>query len=242
VRTYNGVIEWNVLFTRQIQDWEMDMVLSFFDRLYSISAQHGEGDSLVWNPSKKGLFEVRSFYEELIRKDGPPFPWKNIWRVKAPTRVAFFVWSAALGKILTHDNLRKMNVIVIEWCCLCKKSGESIDHLLLHCDIARDLWSYILIVFGVQWVMSRTVLELLNSWGAAIGCGRAKEAWRLAPLCLLWCIWRERNAWLFEDVKTSMVELRKRLLNTLYIWIAFHHSLSVFTYVDFLKLFFVRPF
>jgi hypothetical protein len=29
---------------------------------------------------------------------------------------------------------------------------------------------------------------LLNSWGAAIGYGHAKEAWRLAPLCLLWCI------------------------------------------------------
>jgi hypothetical protein len=47
------------------------MVLSFFDRLYSTSARHGEGDRLVWNPSKKGLFEVRSFYKELIRKDGP---------------------------------------------------------------------------------------------------------------------------------------------------------------------------
>jgi hypothetical protein len=86
------------------------------------------------------------------------------------------------------------------------------------------------------------VLELLNSWGAAIGYGRAKEARRLAPLCLLWCIWRERNARLFEDVETSMVELRKRLLNTLYIWIASHHSLNVFTYVDFLKLFSVCPF
>jgi hypothetical protein len=72
----------------------MDMVLSFFDRLYSISARHGEGDRLVWNPSKKGLFEVRSFYEELIWKDGPSVPsfsWKNISSVKAPTRVAFFV-------------------------------------------------------------------------------------------------------------------------------------------------------
>jgi hypothetical protein len=156
--------------------------------------------------------------------------------------VAFFVWLAALGKILTYDNLRKRNVTVMEWCCLCKKSGESIGHLLLHCEIARDLWSYILILFGVEWVMSRTVLELLNSWEAAIGYGRAKEAWRLAPLCLLWCIWRERNARLFEDVETSMVKLRKRLLNTLYIWIASHHSLNVFTYVDFLKLFYVRLF
>jgi len=90
--------------------------------------------------------------------------------------------------------------------------------------------------------MPRTVLELLNSWGAAIGCGHAKEAWRLAPLCLLWCIWREWNARLFDDVETSMVELRKRLLNTLYFWIAPHHSLSVFTYVDFLNLFSGRPF
>jgi hypothetical protein len=69
----------------------------------------------------------------------------------------------------------------------------------------------------------------------------SKEVWRLAPLCLLWCIWRERNARLFEDVETPMVELRKRLLNTLYSWIAPHHSLSVFTFVDFLNLLSVRP-
>jgi hypothetical protein len=90
--------------------------------------------------------------------------------------------------------------------------------------------------------MPRSVLELLNSWGPTIGCSRAKEAWQLAPLCLLWCIWRERNARLFEDVETSTVELQKRLLNTLYIWIASHHSLNDFTYVDFLKLFSVRLF
>jgi hypothetical protein len=39
-----------------------------------------------------------------------------------------------------------------------------------------------------------------------------------------------------------MVELRKRMLNTLYIWIAAHHSLSVFTYADFLNLFYVRSY
>jgi len=34
---------------------------------------------------------------------------------------------------------------------MCKKSGESVDHLLLDCDVARDLWSYFLTLFGVGW-------------------------------------------------------------------------------------------
>jgi hypothetical protein len=68
----NGVIQWNILFMRQIQDWEMEMILSFFKRLYSTSVQHVEGDRLVWNLSKKSLFEV------LIRKNGPAYPWKSI--------------------------------------------------------------------------------------------------------------------------------------------------------------------
>jgi hypothetical protein len=71
----------------------------------------------------------------------------------------------ALEKILTLDNLQKMNVVVIEWCCMCKKSGESIEHLLLHCEVARELWSYILNLFGVDWIMPRQVIDLLKKLG-----------------------------------------------------------------------------
>jgi hypothetical protein len=39
--------------------------------------------------------------------------------------------------------------VVVEWCCMSKKCGESIGHLLLHCEVAHDLWSYILTYFGV---------------------------------------------------------------------------------------------
>jgi hypothetical protein len=50
--------------------------------------------------------------------------------------VAFFVWTAALGKILAHDNLRTHHIVVVEWCCICMKTEEFIDHILLHCDVA----------------------------------------------------------------------------------------------------------
>jgi hypothetical protein len=55
---------------------------------------------------------------------------------------------------LTLDDLRKINVIVVEWCYTCKKSEESIDHLLIHCEVARDLWSSLFQLFGVAWVMT----------------------------------------------------------------------------------------
>jgi hypothetical protein len=68
--------------------------------------------------------------------------------------------------------------------------------------------------------MPQTVLDLLTTWGAFFGHGLAKKVWRLVPHSVLWSIWRERNARLFEDVETVMVVLRKRVLNTLYLWIA----------------------
>jgi hypothetical protein len=69
-----------------------------------------------------------------------------------------------------------------------------------------------------------------------LGGGSAKEVWRLVPLYLMCCIWHERNAQHFEGVETLMFKLQKLLLNTIYIWIATHHSLLVFTYADFLNL------
>jgi hypothetical protein len=50
--------------------------------------------------------------------------------------VAFFVWSAALGNILTTENLQKRHVIVVDRCCMCKKNRESMDHLLIHSEDA----------------------------------------------------------------------------------------------------------
>jgi hypothetical protein len=62
----------------------------------------------------------------------------------------FNVWMAALGKILTFDNLRKINVIMVNLCCMFKKSGESIDHLLLQCEVTTKLWSALYKLFGVE--------------------------------------------------------------------------------------------
>jgi hypothetical protein len=101
-------------------------------------------------------------------------------------------WTAALGKILTAYNLRKRNIVLVNWCSMCKANGESVDHLLIHCPMAKDLWDYVLAFFGVHWVMLWHVRDLLDSWHGGLGRNRHSVIWKAVSHCLMWCLWREQ--------------------------------------------------
>jgi hypothetical protein len=82
-------------------------------------------------------------------------------------KVAFFAWTAALGKNLTMDNLKNRRVIVIDRCCICKTNGESVDHFLLHCEVAHALWDAIFSCFSLSWIMP---LWVVNGWSLLEYC------------------------------------------------------------------------
>jgi hypothetical protein len=107
---------------------------------------------------------------------------------------------------------------VMEWCFVCKSSGESIDHLFLHCMVATELWRAILQMFGVEWVMPRSVKDMLGSWKGQKGNQTLILIWRMAPLCLMWCVWRERNARCFEDCEIGLMNLKRMMLQTMFMW------------------------
>jgi hypothetical protein len=107
----------------------------------------------VDGPLLRGLFDIQSFYNALTTHDSDHFSWRNIWQNwqnKVSLRVVFFAWLVVLGKILTMGNLRKWNLIVVNWSCICNKSGDSVDHLLLHCKIAYALSSSFYDLYGLM--------------------------------------------------------------------------------------------
>ena len=55
---------------------------------------------------------------------------------------------------------------------MCKCNGESVYRLFLHCPVAMDLWSMVLGLFKVSWVMPKSVVGLLASWQGRFGCHR----------------------------------------------------------------------
>ena len=87
----NGATQWNIVFTRMVHDWEVEVLASFYSCLYSHKFSGVGEDKLWWLPSNKGVFEVRTFYRVLSSHGCLTFPWKGIWRTKAPPRVAFLL-------------------------------------------------------------------------------------------------------------------------------------------------------
>jgi hypothetical protein len=80
------------------------------------------------------------------------------------------------------------------------------------------------------------VSDSLGSWRGELGNRHALHIWRLVPLCLMWCLWREQNVCSFEDNESSMIELRKLALHTLFSWrVTWSHSHES-TFSDFLEL------
>ena len=97
---------WDVSFTQNFNDWEIMFVAEFFQVINShIPSREGMA-VWRWKRTSTGIFDPHSFYRALsMTSQVEPFPWRGVWGVKVPRRVAFFVWTVVWGKILTMDNL-----------------------------------------------------------------------------------------------------------------------------------------
>ena len=156
-----GRIHWDVQFYRSVHDWELESLALFMDIVYSSSAG---GIGLAKSVGSQQRVEVLRYKDIIILYPsfGHIFSKENGEAIEGSSKVAYSSRSVFLRKILTTDNLQKMCIIFLYWCYMCKRCGESVDHLLLHCPIAYELWSSLFFLFGIHWVMPHRVIDCLS--------------------------------------------------------------------------------
>ena len=112
----------------------------------------------------------------------------------------------------------KCKEVVLDWYCMCKKDGESINHFMLHYHVGRELWDMVFSLFGIHWVMPLQVVDLLASW--LYKCSRHKSMviWSTIPHRLMWGIWQKRNGHTFEGCERSTHDMKLFFLQTLLEW------------------------
>ena len=85
--------------------------MTFMDTIHGFRFRGIGEDKICQKPDKKKGFKVGSLLDTAAITSEHPSPWKIIWKSKAPPRVAFFVWTVALGvDFFTIDNFRKVRI------------------------------------------------------------------------------------------------------------------------------------
>ena len=130
---------------------------------------------------------------EAIRNRAPAVTWSNsVWFKMATPRHAFLMWIAQNDRKPTRVRLASWGLGVSSNCCLCDSAPETRDHLLLHCDISKQVWVLILSRLGythscfITWTSFIEWLSLRDSTTPLI-------LKRIVAHATIYSIWGERN-------------------------------------------------
>ncbi|OVA08929.1 Reverse transcriptase zinc-binding domain [Macleaya cordata] len=176
--------DWNLALSRDPKSSEIPELLSL---LQIIGLEPPTTDSLedqmVWSLTKTGQYTVKSAYDHLTANDVSFFPTKQIWFNKIPLKISFFMWTSYFNKILTLDNLKKRGHHLPNACYFCLKHEETSNHILLHCQLTKEIWAEILPRKGWCWPFPESLALFIHGWNS-----RAVWSFFFESFDLVWCI------------------------------------------------------
>ncbi|CAM0152437.1 unnamed protein product [Urochloa decumbens] len=145
----------------------------------------------------------------------------RIWKSWAPPRVKFFTWLAVKGRLWTADRRRRHNLEAHDTCWLCNQEQETGNHILVNCSFAKEIWWGVLSSLGCNCTFPTTAVSL-QGWWTRIRRLQPREKRRgldTLAMLIIWNLWKERNARLFEDCPSSVPQLLHRVQQELALWV-----------------------
>jgi hypothetical protein len=173
------------------------------DRLVHVTLVEGVEDSFRWRWESNNSYSARSCYEGMFGAREDMAGALQIWKLRAPPNCRVFMWLASRNRCWTADRLSRLGLPHPASYPFCDQGGETLDHLLMGCVLAREVWSVFLRLWGkFRWMTQPDTI--LVSWlqQKKGGSGGDRDLWT-ATVLICWSLWHHRNDVVFEDVTPS---------------------------------------
>ncbi|XP_016200157.1 uncharacterized protein LOC107641166 [Arachis ipaensis] len=212
-----GPLKWR----RELFQWELELVHQLHERLRQVKLSEDKHDNLVWKFDGKGVFStkyvVQVLQSETLSDEITSYSFtSSIWRGVVPPRIELFGWFVLIGRVNTKERLIRLGVLrpSDNICVLCNKEVESVEHLFLRCELTWKVWCSCLRYVGEVWSMPGTIKELFEQWAGRHKRKHDKKKWLPGFFAVIWNIWVERNARIFNKQNTDVeVVIRKTILS-----------------------------
>ncbi|XP_026384453.1 uncharacterized protein LOC113280030 [Papaver somniferum] len=164
-------------------------------------------DTLIWPYNRNGILTVKSVYKLLANElphNSSPKPdfesYKAIWKSQLFPRTQLFIWKCFENILPTGSKLAKFNDTHDDGCKSCNSgASETLEHMLLHCSFAKNVWSNIPAISNSVLQDSDTNISI-KSWISKWLTTKPLQDKSATVLTVAWCIWKDRCSKVFDNM------------------------------------------
>ena len=96
---------------------------------------------------------------------------------------------------------------------------ESTNHLFILCPLASAIWCGLLRWWGIDWVLPFSLSDLFVQWEAIANGPYQKKVWMIIFFSVLWTIWNERNAIVFNAGSLNANKIFFLIIHRAEVWL-----------------------
>lgn len=204
--------------------WRLDKLHDLFYEedirsILSMRTAFDHDDYWIWIHNRHGGYSVKSGYwlinnmarRDLIR-DAEAKPSLNcikeeIWKISTSPKIKNFLWRAVSNAIPVSDLLVKRGIKLDPVCQTCGDQGESINHVIFGCSIARQVWAIAKVPCPENGFDNISHYSNFHELLSMMKNLSIPEEIRNAIPWIVWYLWKFRNGIIFEGRQCSADDL-----------------------------------
>jgi hypothetical protein len=167
-----------------------------------------------------GFLTENNAYTEITNRIWPNATggWSiRLWSWNLPLKHKLFTWLTLANNINTWDTLQKKGWNGPNVSHLCFQAAESMQHIFIHCEFTRKVWSIITSALKLQFTWNgATLADCFENWS-----NLSLHTINIPPL-VCWFIWTGRNDCIFENKYPSATFVAYKSLGLHHSWMTFH--------------------
>ncbi|XP_010418618.1 PREDICTED: uncharacterized protein LOC104704191 [Camelina sativa] len=197
------------------QSWDLaKLQYHFYPRdvelILKIKPVMSSEDYLIWEHTKSGAYSVKSGYWAAYQREKidlltealmqpSVLPIKNqIWKISTATKIRNFLWKVVSGAIPVADKMLSRGMKVDSRCQSCGLEGESVNHVLFSCTVARQVWAMFNFPVPCNGFDSESVFQNIYYLLLVSKNSKYPVEVRTAFPWVVWQLWKNRNLFSFE--------------------------------------------
>ncbi|KAJ0668540.1 putative RNA-directed DNA polymerase [Helianthus annuus] len=220
VKVHNET-QWNIEWTRPPNS---DIEWGQWSGMLNVLNKEGLGsweDRWGWRTDKWEEFTVATVKEQIakLKESEQDVQWPH-WNSWAPTKVNYFTWRAALGRIAVKQELRKRGVELGNGLCTrCGTSEESVEHLISGCTLSKSVWWNILVWLKLPVNGDLSSCEKIMAYANGLnGSTDWKKTVKMVFQATIWHLWKTRNEKEFRGVSRSGNNVVEDVKTDTFLW------------------------